>query len=265
MLLRSISVSIGLAGLTGCGGSGAPATLPPAFVADGIGAPVVSRNASTGEVTVIANGVTHTLPTNPDIDDDEGFFVAARNLVYDSGALVHTSDDSIAAVVYVTPFTNAVAGTYYARLTDTELPATGTANYDGFYSGMLFLENGNFQSRVTGDVALSINFDNATIQGDITNRALRGLFNSTASLGSVDNVALLQTAIGSDGSFSGSASGGTIGNLSNDMVNGSTYEGLIAGTDGGHTVGAVRIGHTDGFQNLVERGAFGVDPLVGLP
>ncbi|MEX3316004.1 thymidylate synthase [Sulfitobacter sp. PS-8MA] len=110
-------------------------------------------------------------------------------------------------------------------------------------------------AEVTGDMQITADFATANVDGIIYNRVVRdyrssGEFEPNSSTPrEVRDLALVSTAISSDGSFTGDVE------QSNQGVG--EYAGVFGGAGATEVAGAVRVeGHIDQFQNEIEYGVF---------
>jgi hypothetical protein len=146
------------------------------------------------------------------------------------------------------------SGTVLSRLSDTELPRSGSAEFAGSYFGSLVDESGGTRYfGIEGDVALAADFAAATISGAVTGRSVLGTAAAPLVLG--------QTGI-VDGAFAGAATGGELGrSVIFSFMPGTTtapgsHSGLFTGATGQEIVGGVVIPHDEAGRALTEVGAF---------
>lgn len=141
-----------------------------------------------------------------------------------------------------------VVGGAFGRLSETEMPNSGSATYTGAYEGWLG-DGSDFEAYalVLGDVEMTANFDNNDISGTISNREV---YSEDETL---DDVTLNLASIESGG-FTGTTTGGDLTGSAGAPSQGD-YSGMFVGADGQEIVGGLMIDH-DGD---VEAGAFILD------
>ncbi len=164
-------------------------------------------------------------------------------------------------------------GAAFSRLTETTLPLTGSATFEGDYISVVLpndLEavNPNIDTlAISGDITLNADFANAVISGDITDRRFVDLLAEEENVGGgiilaeaadqIADVSLASTAIDDTGAFTGLASAGvSIVDGSEVTTEDGVFSGLIAGTDATEAVGAVSLTHTLEGQTFTELGSF---------
>jgi hypothetical protein len=148
-----------------------------------------------------------------------------------------------------------MAGAIVSRVSDTEMPVSGSAAFTGSYIGGLFDEAAVMQFLIQrGKVTLMADFEAAAISGEITDRTIPGMVAAPVRLG--------QATI-ADGDFAGTTTGGAVEALvrPNLTIPGTsaapgTYSGLFTGADGQEIVGSVAIPHLSSGNLLTEYGAF---------
>ena len=146
----------------------------------------------------------------------------------------------------------------HERLSETVLPASGTARYAGSYMGLVSLVGSKtYLGYITGEVTLDADFAGMTIGGEITNRA-----STNFELPAFAPMTLLPGPIdGATGRFGAETSGGRL--LSADPRSGpaaGTYSGLLVGAAGAEAVGNLSVLHDfDGTPAIRESGAFVAD------
>jgi len=181
---------------------------------------------------------------------------------YDAGHSGVSSTGAMSASVMNTDFKSTEAGgilrgANYARVSGGTMPTTGTGTFTGDYAGGMGASNVS-AFIITGDVALSADFGASTISGSITNRV--GKVNILGTPNNFADVDLGSTAIGADGAFSGTATGGEFVPFGTVTSNTSTYQGLIGGATGTEAAGAVNllINYDAGgtIRNTTEVGVF---------
>lgn len=144
-------------------------------------------------------------------------------------------------------FGGAVGGAY-GRLSDTEMPNSGSATYSGSYQAVLAYEtNSDAFDLVRGSIDMTADFDANSISGKITERVGLNEEFADVTLNSADIQA---------GAFSGTTTGGELlGNQVYSAENGS-YSGLFVGANGQEIVGGVMIEQGFFGDDFVEVGAF---------
>ena len=280
---KTISGIACLTALANCGSSSdqmAMGQMPPAL-------PVLSINASdNGSLTV---GGT---PANPtfSINGTEITGLAENDLVNNGplasslftfrdvafthhflGARTNGGYVALGASEF-TPVGSEYTAATLNRTSETVLPTTGTALYQGDYAGLVSerLAAGatNFNDvdyLVTGDVELNVNFNAAILSGAITNREVSAPANGTTVLGvSTDDVTLVASPINTNGVFAGVASGGDINSSGGTNGTGAgSYTGLFVGPTGDAALGVVKLpintGSTYPTDGALELGAFVAD------
>lgn len=152
-------------------------------------------------------------------------------------AFAKTSADGSVTAIAISDggnFGNAPFGGAQVSSTGVSLPTTGLVSYAGDYVGVIpdaAASGPGTVDAVTGTVFLNVEFaDIANIEGEITDRA----FGPNGTGSPLGDVSLGTTTINADGSFSGTATGGT-------------YTGLFGGTDAASIAGAVEIGDEYGI------------------
>lgn len=121
------------------------------------------------------------------------------------------------------------------RKTDTTLPMSGKADFDGSYSGIV-----EGQLLITGDASLRANFNTNTIRGDITNRHFIDSNGDPVAVIDASDLRLKAASIDGDGAFAGATGQGNIEAYGTTVTleNGS-YQGLITGQNGGQLGGGI--------------------------
>ena len=138
-------------------------------------------------------------------------------------------------------------------------PATGLATYRGGYAGLRVIGDGSVAAqtpdRVTGNVEVSADFTDDSVEGSISNRV--NIDDPTEIL--TDRF-LKVTEIKETGNFSGVIATGS------DLPNGS-YSGVFS--NGGRSVAgvvAIDVGDKEGFQDdVTEYGVFAIPCVLGDP
>lgn len=130
------------------------------------------------------------------------------------------------------------AGADYRRLTETTLPVSGTATFQGDYVGVEYNDSDFGTNRgVQGDLEMSADFSDMTISGIISNRSydhVAAIAGAPAHVIAGSDITLATTDITDTASFAGMAA---------DGHRTGTYEGLVAGETGNEVAGAVVIGN----------------------
>lgn len=161
-----------------------------------------------------------------------------------------TAGDGFVQIILSPDFGSGLAAAEYGRTAATAVPTAGSANYAGTYVGALSVDGLVVTGgAMTGDIALSIDFDASTVSGGVTNR-------TSASRGDFDDIALASTTLGA-GSFDGTTSGG--GQTGGAAIGAGTYHGLLSGPNGGTALGAILLtqsGMTGLGGTVVETGTF---------
>jgi len=173
------------------------------------------------------------------------------------------------------------AGAAFARLTETTMPLTGGATYEGDYASILLANdpaNPNIDPErlaIEGIVTLNADFANSVISGDITDRRFvdleaeeedqnEGLAELVLEVDEIEvdpdfisGISLAETAIDETGAFAGVASAepSVVDGIDVTTENG-VFTGLIAGTTANEAVGAVTVTHTLGEETFTEVGTF---------
>lgn len=140
----------------------------------------------------------------------------------------------------------------HQRLTDTVLPPTGSAAFNGGYMGVLGDRTTGVGGFVSGSARLNIDWDAMRISGSIENRS-SNTGNAFAPLN------LTATGLNpSTGGFGGVTSGGQqiLPSPSSTSATGS-FSGLVTGSTAKEVVGGVNLAHSaNGTTVLREFGAF---------
>ena len=194
---------------------------------------------------------------------DHGWFRAAQTIHPSPGGLyitrnAYSGESSTGAMTATVVSSFGRRGATFARLGNTAMPASGSANYSGQYVGIL--EGGPvfFARRsVTGDVAMTADFSAATVSGNITNRQSYN-YNATP-FNTLQDVTLNATAIDGTGAFSGTLTGGAVNGFGSSIDTSSGYSGLIGGATGNQVAGSMNLTRTyGGFSGnqIIEIGVF---------
>ena len=220
------------------GGSSGPVTLSD--VSDSVGgAPAeVSRDPDTGNYTVVVNDMELTLSRFPLIDD--GTFEGALGGPDGEYGLVTSEGDNSVVTLFFADDAIVSGGPSinFARLGEDILPDVGTANLTGDYYGTLsFSVDGEPSYLIDGVVTLTLDFDEKTLNGAITDRVLVDVETFDPIPPAIATVAdmTLTATIDKTGGFSGTiADGGITVGSTPPILSEGTFVGLIA--DGGNEV-----------------------------
>lgn len=201
------------------------------------GSGIASYDASSGKFNV-------TLPSGAlELDRfalaDHGQMLAFRDV-----AGVHNAYFGDGNGAQVVVYSGGLAGNVlnyatFARVGATEMPLSGTAQFNGQYAGFTTTR------RVNGTAQLNVNFATNTISGEISNRSFRQRPDNVPDVvNPLSTVVLEPTGITTQGGFAGTASGGQIvnGQMLWNPSSGS-YAGLIGGANAGTTVGTLNLNH----------------------
>jgi len=185
-------------------------------------------------------------------DGDDGYTIA----------FVSTGEGTVAGGTSFADGGDFFTGAFFARTAESDMPTTGSATFTGDYVGMLVAEDTQasaFGAGFTGTASLTVDFEDATVSGSITDRSLVSLitdddFPDT----SVADVTLVGTTLSETGSFTGQVTGGAYssGTSTSAVAPTSTYSGLIGGPAADEAVGAVEMTHILDSNNTLEIGAF---------
>lgn len=235
-----------IAALAACGGSGSGNTvLGPGDVVDGTVA--ISYDPTTAGVTL--NGTTIVDPRATVLATNG----AAR--LFADGSDTHRSALAENADVYaISVATDGIApefvGAAFGRRGETVLP-DGTATFSGDYAGLTVFARPTddiVTSILTGDVALSVDFDNDSLTGDITNRqVLRPDGTNFVAYGAED-VSISGGALAANGTFAATTTGGAFTStfaFENWSVAPGTVAGVFGGPDGESVAGILRLTHNE--------------------
>lgn len=133
-----------------------------------------------------------------------------------------------------------VFGRRVGRSEETEVPNSGSATYEGGYTGMIKtgrFAQGSITGTVSGDAEIEVDFDKAEMSGRVINRSYANSFGNQP----MDQIDLATAAIDEQGFVNGTTSGGKISSSSYKNDPDKTYVAVIGGTDGDQVVGALRI------------------------
>ncbi|PHQ93905.1 MAG: hypothetical protein COB40_13245 [Marinosulfonomonas sp.] len=262
----------GLTALSACGGTGgASATLSPITMnaggATNLTGTVPSGLANGAQATILNSGV----PIPGVIKDNAnllgGTFGGAQNPgTSNTFNVVAFSDDGkstpgqtarVEATVIGASVNSSVVSFdqigYYGRVTAALLPVGGTATYNGDYratygsaTGVLNGVTGGLIA-VTGTSKLIANFNNSTISGSIIGR--NSLLSNGGTIGGFANVTLGSTSITNNGTYSGTATGGTRNGQGFTLASGQ-YQGLFGGANSDSVAGALVLIDSGGFTEV---------------
>jgi hypothetical protein len=238
----------------------AGATLPDKFTFDDKG----DNDPSNDEIIITNGSSTLATLTRTSLTDLGSFksYSDSTNAVWADGS----SSGDVGALLLLVPAasgggsTGQVAGVYFSRNSDGTIPNSGSASFSGSYAG--FLSTGDashLYDLVRGDASLSVDFGAGTVSGSITNREY---FDSTTDTtqpadGTLNDLTLSNGTFGSNGTYSGDATGGEISGT--DTTSNGGFVGLFGGDNGKETAGAVQIDHSENSTSsdaAVETGAF---------
>ena len=253
--MRYVLLAFALAGTAACSGGG----LTPPSSLNLVNTPVgaanfdVDYNSGLDIYTVEINGDTDFLPGDPALDLNT--FDRASNPVTGTGLYVSTGNHSTVSLLQTEGATNLTAA-QYQRLTDGAVGQIESATYTGEYIGFLTNTVDDSLSFIAdGNVELTIDLANVSVNGSISNRLLRDKDAIAPLLGpDLADIVLETSTIDSDGQFSGTATGGELEGFMTDM---GSYVGLIAGPNSDEAVGVVRVRHF-GVATLQETGIIAV-------
>ena len=250
--------------LAACGGSGSGPTVitvPAEFNTFGDSDVDVELTPSGDIIAVTKSGGPAAVGTDTAPD-----FSTFRTAIDASGdytiAFASASSTSTAGGAVYQDGADETSGVFYERIGETDLPTTGSASFSGDYVGMLtFLNTGGTVEGVgfTGEVLVNVDFENALVDGAITDRALVTLTDlMPLDDSSVADLMLTESELEADGSFGGIPTGGefTVDGDVSSIGPIAGFEGLIAGTDATEAVGGVFVPHSFDGDNFVEVGAF---------
>lgn len=174
------------------------------------------------------------------------------------GVIYGRTESVEAGLVETTLFTETgttEVGMVFRRLVDTELPTEGTAIYSGKYVGFSGVgTEGGPQlpiAAIKGDVGLNVDFAAESVGGSITERLLVYTVDrdtgETRFGGPLQDVTLNTAVLNSNGTFTGTATGGTVTSLAEDTnieiltPTSGTYAGILGGATGNEAVGGVQL------------------------
>lgn len=247
-----IVIGMAFAGLlAGCGGgsseqgvtfSASSAKMGPSNVS-------ASHNGSNGAYDFAANGSNlNELYYKDSYTARRSVFIAYKNDDFTQFAYGKAGNYGLASVAASDNHSsNNFAGATFSRTGTSSLPSSGTASYNGEYTG--FMMSGSTASSgmdylVRGTLALNADFANDRVSGTITNRTT-DTPNYASTGPNLSNVTLSQTSIGSDGQFVGSANASGLSST--------TFAGAFAGPNAAEVVGGLSGQHSNG---KLEVGAF---------
>ena len=246
-------------GLSGCLAGGT--VVGPAERDFGTAPAEISYNPATEIVTLTASGVTQPALTRLAMSDVPGS-KTYRASSTDQWALIKESASGKTYAYVAGGDGNgvgaAISGVEYGSRGDTELPAGGSAKFNGSYNGLFQQRsNQNVVYLTSGDATLNANFDAGTISGKVSNRAFHNLVNGNQIGGTaLYDFVLDPTSIGGTGEFSGTVTGGYVIDGSASAGSNGAFAGLIGGASGNEVAGAVSMDYTQGAFNHKEVGGF---------
>lgn len=185
--------------------------------------------------------VRNIVNNDASIVEPDGFtaYITRANLADNGGRAVRGLTLSEAgkaiAVTYAEPRTDALSY-FLDRETDTLIPVTGSAEYEGGYMGLYrFANNNSPAGHITGRVELSVDFTSNSVSGMITDRANTGIE-------TLDPI-LLENGMLVDGSFRGTTTGGA---FDSTVALPGTFTGMIVGENSEEVIGGLQLTHTSG-------------------
>ncbi len=275
--MKSTTALIPLVFVAACGSAALPPVSPTLQPANGVvGNSNITGNVPSGpaQFTIIgADGTTTAFigSRNPALTQGTYGGVAipgaSTNGTY---SVVAFSDDGLATSGQTSYVSATVIGlgpgapggfgqvARYSRTNTALLPVTGSGTFSGDYRATLGSASGSMVGSgvvaITGQLNLTANFAGSpTIGGTIRNRTL--MLNSGNTANAFGDVTLQNVTISGTGTYSGTATGG--GYLAGSGTTGTgSYEGLIGGTNGLWTAGAVSLTHQIGAGTYTEVGVF---------
>lgn len=245
--------------MAACGGSSTGTTvLGAGDVVEGT--VPVSYDPTTAAVTLNGNTVVNPRDTLLTTKGDARLF--------ESGAPTHRSaiaenEDVYAIVVASDGTPTNLVGAAFGRREETVLP-DGEAAFSGDYAGLTVrsaagLDNA-VTSMLTGDVALTVNFDDGIMSGSITNREVLTPAGTNNAFFDAADVIISDGTIAENGTFSATTSGGEfipvlVQTWTSDA---GSVNGVLGGETGASAAGILRIEHSsDGSASVYnEVGAF---------
>ena len=261
MQFRYISTFALIAALSACsggggGGGGGTGSLP---VSNPDGAVL---SASGGNLGITTNtGLNLTFPVDADFDADD--FAGASNLDGDGEGqiLAIAQGSSTFAALVLTRDAGATADAFFGRTTASDSIPGGTATLTGTYVGAFVdPDQDPTQSYIDGNISLSVDLDERTIGGTVTNLTTE-VFGSTETA-SLDDIILPNMSITNTGTFSGTGNR-TITDSEGgpDTTIATTVGGLIGGSSLANleAVGTINTTSTAGSATQAQSGVFFAD------
>ena len=259
MHMKRFLGGVAVAGLSACGGSSGDVVLGPGDVVDGTVA--ISYDPDTAAVTLNGNSVVDPRDTLLATKGDARLF--ASGVPTHRSALAENTD-AYAIVVATDNLAPEFVGAAYGRRDETVLP-DGSATFSGDYAGLTVFQrpsnNDLITSMLTGDVAMTVDFDDSSLSGSITNREVLRPTGVDFAAYDADDVIISGGTIAANGTFTAATSGGAfISALAGETwsTGAGTASGVLAGADGETAAGILRILHTEtvGGDDFAEVGAF---------
>jgi hypothetical protein len=250
--LKSSSALLGCLVLAACGGSTSVPfrTISERTVSNASLGFTVDRLSVADQISFDPNPETETAltfvrDTDRDLNGFEGYATADGSSIYMRSG---SGNSSVAVIVSDQTVAEGYAGTVIARNAPTDLPLSGTASYTGDYAALVTNEaTGEHVTTITGDVALTAEFENFSVSGIIDDRQF-------ASGETLADLTLITSGVPFvDGVSTGFTSGG---NASGTEAVDGFFSALIAGPSAGEVVGSVRLNHETDDADLIEHGAF---------
>ena len=254
--------------LAACGGSGTPTTEQPrtadAFDADVTNTSVpstitVDYSQATDQFTFAADGSALNGLVRTE-SHDNGMVLGFKDAAGDQFGFAHRSDTGLATAVGADGNGFNYRGATIERFGEAEVPRSGAATFTGDYAGF----GGNqtpegsvtdVQYLVNGDVTLSADFADNTVNGSITNRTVR-TENTNNDLGTdVEDITLNSTTLDGNIRFTGVATGGGIDG-------GTTSNGSFTGSINGEAEEAIGILTIDQDHNGLNNFEWGIFVLT---
>jgi len=237
--MKYLFLSLGLVSIAACGSSpSGPNTLNLVSTASGTGSFDVSFNSGADIYTVEIEGDMDLLFAEPALDLNT--FDRSSNPISGTGMYASIGDHSSVSLLQTEGAINLTAA-QYQRLTAGPVAQSGVVNLSGNY--IAFLTNpvdDTLTFIADGDAALTVNLNNATVSGEVTNRILRNKDTIVPIGTTLADLTLNSTNLSSNGTFEGSTSGG---GFPASAVTDASYQGLIAGPNSEEAVGVVTLRH----------------------
>lgn len=268
MIRPLIFASCAFSTLAACGG-GATSTLPFAATTVSVGSVPTVSDRGTDQKRLIDSS---TVITNRNPGRDNGPFRAYSNdgVTYLEGFAAGETGVVGLVADLDNPGTNRAPAAFAQRGAGSIL-TEGRATYNGSYAGYLArasttTEPNLTQSAISGTVRITADFDQASLDGSITNRQRRNTSTGALSFGFAD-VNLTATSFTSNGAFGSGTIGGKLDTPDFVPEGGSeltgAYNGVFSGDASIGAIGTVRINHdyindADAKDDYVETGIYSV-------